>query len=121
MLKCSLCGQTFEKEKIDEYVDHIQKCAATQKAKIKEAEEKEANNELEELLRMERCYEGMKEKFLRKYPNLYREHFKDHKCTGNKYGSKLVDVTNEMSEEIPEFIREIADMIGAEIKVLTEV
>lgn len=122
MLKCSLCGQVFEKEKIDEYVTHVQRCATNQKAKIREAEHKKAKDELEELLRIERCYKGMKEEFLRKYPNLYIEHFKDNKCaTCNKYDSKLVDVTNEMSEEIPEFIKEMANMIGAEIKVLTEV
>lgn len=110
MLKCSFCNKEFKANQIDEYVAHIQECAVEQKIKERAKDIKKISQELEELKRLQSCYEGMREDFKKKYPEVYKEHFNDNQCEcENKYFDKEV--------AFREMIKAVADMLGAEVKI----
>ena len=78
-IKCGLCGKEFLENEYDEYAAHVQKCAAECSMKAKTEEMKKINQELEEVKRAKVCYEGLRDAFKEKYPDIYKANFKEEK------------------------------------------
>lgn len=77
MLKCSICGTEFEDGMFDEYRMHINKCAYEAGLKKKTEDMKKIQNELENLKKAKVCYEGLRDAFKEKYPDIYKANFPD--------------------------------------------
>lgn len=77
MIKCGLCGKEFEDGQFEEYAVHVQKCAADMSLKKKTEEMKKIQDELEEVKRAKICYEGLRDAFKEKYPDIYKANFPD--------------------------------------------
>ena len=87
-IKCGLCGKEFFENEYDEYAAHVQKCAAECSMKAKTEEMKKINQELEEVKRAKVCYEGLRDAFKEKYPDIYKANFKDDKLCNCKNHNK---------------------------------
>ena len=77
MIKCGLCGKEFEDDQFEEYAAHVNHCAADMSLKKKTEEMKKIQNELEDLKRAKVCYEGLRNAFKEKYPDIYKANFPD--------------------------------------------
>ena len=77
MIKCGLCGKEFEDGQFEEYASHVNKCAADMRLKKDTEELKKIQNELEEVKRAKVCYEGLRDAFKEKYPDIYKANFPD--------------------------------------------
>lgn len=77
MIKCGLCGKEFEDGQFDEYSAHVQKCAAEMSMKKKTEDMKKIQAELEEVKRAKVVYEGLRDAFKEKYPDIYRVNFQE--------------------------------------------
>ena len=77
MIKCGLCGKRFEDDQFEEYAAHVSSCAAEMSLKKKTEELKKIQNELEEVKRAKVCYEGLRDAFKEKYPDIYKANFPD--------------------------------------------
>lgn len=100
MLKCSLCGKEFEDNDYLTYASHVQECASKQLKKEQEENIKKINSELEELKRMKTCYEGLRDSFKKKYPDIYAANFgaDEHKCNCNK--TKAISKAEELEKKV---------------------
>ena len=110
MIKCGLCGKEFEDGQFDEYSVHVQKCAAEQSMKKKTEEMKKINKELEELKRAKCYYEGLRDTFKEKYPDVYKANFPVHKI--NESSSKDQNVENIKSFQNNEDLNELLSLFG---------
>lgn len=89
MIKCGLCGKEFEDDQFSEYATHVQKCAAEQSLKKKTEDMKKINEELEEVKRAKVVYEGLRDSFKEKYPDVYNVNFgEDNECKTKVNNSK---------------------------------
>lgn len=77
MIKCGLCGKEFEDGQFEEYAAHTNQCAAEMSMKKKTDEMKKIQAELEEVKRAKTVYEGLRDSFKEKYPDIYKINFKD--------------------------------------------
>lgn len=77
MIKCGLCGKEFKDDQFEEYALHVNRCAANMSMKKKTEDMKKINEELEELKRAKVYYEGIRDEFKKKYPDIYKANFKD--------------------------------------------
>lgn len=85
MIKCGLCGKEFEDNQFDEYAAHVSKCSYDHKIKYDNEKMKKINDELEEVKRAKVCYEGLRDAFKEKYPDIYAANFKeDNSVNKNK-------------------------------------
>lgn len=109
MLKCSLCEEMFLDEDFLQYGEHVTKCVQQKKKETEALNVKKMNEQLEELKRMKGCYEGMRDDFKKKYPDVYALNFKDDcSCNGNcSCGShdksdknKFIDLLNEFGYSV---------------------
>ena len=95
MIKCGLCGKEFEDDQFEEYASHVNKCAADMRLKKDTEEMQKIQNELEDLKRAKVCYEGLRDAFKEKYPDIYKANFPDETVktradsTGNKPRSNV--------------------------------
>lgn len=88
MIKCGLCGKEFGDNQIDEFIVHVQKCGAAHKEQQKAEEMKKINEELEEVKRAKVVYEGLRDTFKEKYPDVYKANFPDEKVENKNKGDK---------------------------------
>lgn len=88
MIKCGLCGKEFGDNQIDEFITHVQKCGAAHKEQQKAEEMKKINEELEEVKRAKVVYEGLRDTFKEKYPDVYRANFPEDKIENKKTDTK---------------------------------
>ena len=96
MIKCGLCGKEFKDGQFDEYSAHIAKCAAEMSMKKKTEDMKKIQSELEEVKRAKVVYEGLRDKFKKEHPDIYKVNFPDD-CVGDtkdiNNADKNTDVT----------------------------
>ena len=122
MIKCGLCGKEFKDDQFEEYAVHVQKCAANMSMKKKTEDMKKINEELEELKRAKVYYEGIRDEFKKKYPDIYKANFKDEVTeikvnVGNtntenvKKDTNLNNFKRDLSEEEKEFIKFLSYLI----------
>ena len=76
-MKCGICGKEFLNDQFDEYAAHVQNCAYETGLKKKTDEMKKIQEELEEVKRSKTVYEGLRDSFKEKYPDIYKINFKD--------------------------------------------
>lgn len=76
-IKCGICGKEFKDGMFDEYSIHVKNCAYEAGLKKKNEDMKKINTELEEVKRAKTVYEGLRDSFKEKYPDIYRTNFKD--------------------------------------------
>ena len=88
MIKCGLCGKEFGDNQINEFISHVQKCGAAHKEQQKAEEMKKINEELEEVKRAKVVYEGLRDTFKEKYPDVYKANFPDEKVENKNKGDK---------------------------------
>lgn len=79
MIKCGLCGKEFEDTQFEEYAAHVNQCASEQSLKKKTEDMKKIQAELEEVKRAKTVYEGLRDSFKEKYPDIYRINFEGAK------------------------------------------
>lgn len=97
-IKCGLCGKEFFENEYAEYAAHVQKCAAECSMRAKTEEMKKINQELEEVKRAKVCYEGLRDAFKEKYPDIYKANFKDEKVCNCKKDNKNPSLYNSDSK-----------------------
>lgn len=118
MIKCGLCGKEFGDNQIDEFISHVQKCGAAHKEQQKAEEMKKINEELEEVKRAKIVYEGLRDTFKEKYPDVYRANFPDenvdNKNKNDKTDSKSSTNTGNPRVKVnvmdPDTIKEYKDL-----------
>lgn len=76
-MKCGICGKEFLNDQFDEYAAHVNQCAYETGLKKKTDEMKKIQEELEEVKRAKTVYEGLRDSFKEKYPDIYKINFKD--------------------------------------------
>ena len=108
MIKCGLCGKEFEDGQFDEYAVHVNQCAAEQSMKKKTEEMKKINEELEELKRAKCYYEGLRDTFKEKYPDVYKANFPDDKIN-NKTNDKSYTNTEHQRIKVRDDIKNAKD------------
>lgn len=94
MIKCGLCGKEFGDNQIDEFISHVQKCGAAYKEQKKTEEMKKINEELEEVKRAKVVYEGLRDTFKEKYPDVYRANFPDENMNNKDKKTDAKSYTN---------------------------
>ena len=94
MIKCGLCGKEFDDNQIDEFIAHVQKCGAAHKEQQKAEEMKKINEELEEVKRAKVVYEGLRDTFKEKYPDVYRANFPEDKVENKNSKTDIKSSTN---------------------------
>lgn len=75
MIKCGLCGKDFEDDHFEEYAAHTNHCAAEMSLKKKTEDMKKIQAELEDVKRAKVVYEGLRDSFKEKYPDIYKINF----------------------------------------------
>ena len=95
MIKCGLCGKEFKDDQFNEYAAHVQKCAAEMSMKKKTEDMKKIQSELEEVKRAKIVYEGLRDKFKKKYPDIYKVNFPDD-CVGDTKDSNNIDKNTDV-------------------------
>lgn len=91
MIKCGLCGKEFKDDQFDEYAAHVNQCAAEHSMKKKTEDMKKIQTELEEVKRAKVCYEGLRNAFKEKYPDIYKMNFGDESKVKSKDSEKNKD------------------------------
>lgn len=108
MIKCGLCGKEFEDNQFDEYAAHVKKCAYDHKIKADTEKMKKINAELEEVKRAKTCYEGLRDAFKEKYPDIYKANFgenkEEYKSKKNKYNTTFTKDNHNL------FMKDIDDL-----------
>ena len=94
MIKCGLCGKEFSDNQIDEFIAHVQKCGAAHKEQQKAEEMNKINEELEEVKRAKIVYEGLRDTFKEKYPDVYRANFPEDKVKNKNSKTDIKSSTN---------------------------
>lgn len=84
MVKCGLCGKEFENGQFEEYAAHVQNCAAEMSLKKKTEDMKKIQAELEDVKRAKVVYDGLKDSFKEKYPDIYKINFPEDDGTKSK-------------------------------------
>lgn len=79
MIKCGLCGKEFEDTQFEEYGAHVSQCASEHSLKKKTEDMKKIQTELEEVKRAKTVYEGLRDTFKEKYPDIYKINFEGAK------------------------------------------
>ncbi len=100
MLKCGICGK--ECGDYLSYAMHVESCAKEQIKKEQETNMQKINEELEELKRIKTCYEGMRDSFKKKYPDIYKANFscsEEHKCNCGNSTAKAASRFEEDLED----------------------
>lgn len=97
MIKCGLCGKEFEDDQFDEYAAHVSQCAAEMSMKKKTEDMKKIQVELEEVKRAKICYEGLRDAFKEKYPDIYKINFPEE--SNNNSDSKSNENKSNKSNE----------------------
>lgn len=117
MIKCGLCSKEFEDGQFDEYSAHVQKCAAEMSMKKKTEDMKKIQAELEEVKRAKVCYEGLRDAFKEKYPDIYKINFPEETTSGSgikvnadKSNNKKLDNTKITDESFNEFMKGLRDL-----------
>ena len=82
MIKCGLCGKEFKDGQFDEYSAHVVKCAAEMSMKKNTEDMKKIQSELEEVKKAKVVYEGLRDKFKKEHPDIYKVNFPDD-CVGD--------------------------------------
>lgn len=91
MIKCGLCGKEFGDDQFEEYAVHVSQCAAEHSMKKKTEDMKKIQAELEEVKRAKVCYEGLRDAFKEKYPDVYKMNFGDDYKVKSKDSEKNKD------------------------------
>lgn len=117
MIKCGLCGKEFEDGQFEEYAAHTNQCAAEMSMKKKTDEMKKIQAELEEVKRAKVCYEGLRDAFKEKYPDIYKINFPEETTSGSgikvnadKSNNKKLDNTKITDESFNEFMKGLRDL-----------
>ena len=117
MIKCGLCGKEFEDGQFEEYAAHTNQCAAEMSMKKKTDEMKKIQAELEEVKRSKVCYEGLRDAFKEKYPDIYKINFPEEttrgsgiKANADKSNNKKLDNTKITDESFNEFMKGLRDL-----------
>lgn len=110
MIKCGLCGKEFKDGQFDEYRIHVNQCAYEAGLKQKTEEMKKINEELEELKRAKCYYEGLRDTFKEKHPDIYKANFPVQKI--NESSSKDQNVENIKSVQNNENLNELLSFFG---------
>ena len=116
MIKCGLCGKEFGDNQIDEFISHVQKCGAAHKEQQKTEEMKKINKELEEVKRAKVVYEGLRDTFKEKYPDVYRANFPNDKVENKNSKTDTKPSTNTENPRVkvnvmdPDTIKEYKDL-----------
>ena len=97
MIKCGLCGKEFGDDQFEEYAVHVQSCAAEHSMKKKTEDMKKIQAELEEVKRAKVCYEGLRDAFKEKYPDIYKINFPEE--SNNNFDSKNNIKSDTKSDE----------------------
>lgn len=95
MIKCCLCGKEFKDNAFDEYAAHTQKCAYNKKIQADTEKMKKINEELEEVKRAKVCYEGLRDTFKKKYPDIYKSNFPEEITSKKINPNNSVDNVNK--------------------------
>lgn len=101
MIKCGLCGKEFGDNQIDEFIAHVQKCGTTHKERQKAEEMKKINEELEEVKRAKVVYEGLRDTFKEKYPDVYRANFPEDNANNKDNKANKIDAKSSTNTEDP--------------------
>lgn len=114
MIKCGLCGKEFEDDQFEEYAAHVQNCAAEMSMKKKTEEMKKIQAELEEVKRAKVCYEGLRDAFKDKHPDIYKINFpeettseSDIKVNTDNNGNEKLNKRKITDESFNEFWRDL--------------
>lgn len=99
MIKCGLCGKEFKDDQFDEYAAHVNQCAAEHSMKKKTEDMKKIQAELEEVKRAKVCYEGLRDAFKEKYPDIYKMNFGDESKVKSKDYEKNKDKVKTSTSE----------------------
>lgn len=113
MIKCGLCGKEFEDGQFDEYAVHVNQCAAEQSMRKKTEEMKKINEELEEVKRAKVVYEGLRDTFKEKYPDIYRANFLEDKADSKDNKSNKdnkTDIKSHTNTENPKVKVNVMDL-----------
>lgn len=117
MIKCGLCGKEFEDGQFEEYAAHTNQCAAEMSMKKKTDEMKKIQSELEEVKRAKVCYEGLRDAFKEKYPDIYKINFPEEitsgsgiKINADKSNNKKLDNIKITDESFNEFMKGLRDL-----------
>ena len=113
MIKCGLCGKEFEDGQFNEYASHVNRCAAEQSMKKKTEEMKKINEELEEVKRAKVVYEGLRDTFKEKYPDIYKANFLEDKTDSKDNKSNKdnkTDIKSHTNTENPKVKISIKDL-----------
>ena len=94
MIKCGLCGKEFEDTQFEEYAAHVNQCASEQSLKKKTEDMKKIQAELEEVKRAKTVYEGLRDVFKEKYPDIYRINFEGAKI----YDTNKKDIYSKLEK-----------------------
>ena len=95
MIKCGLCGKEFKDGQFDEYSAHVAKCAAEMSMKKKTEDMKKIQSELEEVKKAKIVYEGLRDKFKKEHPDIYKVNFPDD-CVGDNKNSNNIDKNTDV-------------------------
>lgn len=110
MIKCGLCGKEFGDNQIDEFIAHVQKCGATHKERQKAEEMKKINEELEEVKRAKVVYEGLRDTFKEKYPDVYRANFPEDNANNKDNKANKIDAKSSTNTENPRVKVNVKDL-----------
>ena len=99
MIKCGLCGKEFKDDQFDEYAAHVNQCAAEHSMKKKTEDMKKIQAELEEVKRAKVCYEGLRNAFKEKYPDIYKMNFGDESKVKSKDSENNKDKVKTSTSE----------------------
>lgn len=99
MIKCGLCGKEFKDDQFDEYAAHVNQCAAEHSMKKKTEDMKKIQTELEEVKRAKVCYEGLRNAFKEKYPDIYKMNFGDESKVKSKDSENNKDKVKTSTSE----------------------
>ena len=89
MIKCGLCGKEFGDDQFEEYAVHVSQCAAEHSMKKKTEDMKKIQAELEEVKRAKVCYEGLKDAFKERYPDIYKINFPEESNNNSNFKNNI--------------------------------
>lgn len=105
MIKCGICGKEFKDDQFDEYRMHVDKCAYEASLRKKTNEMKKINEELNEVKRAKTVYEGLRDAFKEKYPDIYKANFKEETAFKNeKNDSQPINKSNDSKKKERKFL-----------------
>lgn len=107
MITCGLCGKEFKDNQIDEYLAHVNECAANKKAESEKKKLEEINNKIAKIKSAKvdyetayRYYLHLKNEFKENYPDIYEMNFgKEDTLESNIADNSNNNKMNEDKEE----------------------